>query len=105
MKKNLLKIILLHVLIMATYTAVTDYLFVTAKEHDPIGAGIFEWLCVFAHFFVTAVVTGIIVVRSTDKKASGRNMLLHLGTIIVLWLINMFIVDYLMSDFLWSLRN
>jgi branched-subunit amino acid transport protein len=105
MKKRILKIILLHVLIMAAYTVVVDYLFVTAKEHNPIGSGILEWLCLFTHFFVTALVTGILVIRSTDKRGSGRNMLIHLATIIVLCAINVFIVDYLTADFLWSLRG
>jgi hypothetical protein len=102
MKSFSIKTLLLHFVIATIYVATTSYFFVIAKDPDPVGTGVRQWLCVFLHFFVTLLIT-IPSKKTVDNSVGWTKTLLHL-TFIILIVAVYLLFSSLLWQWLWRLR-
>lgn len=104
MRNRTIVIFLLHFFITVAYLAITGYYFVQRRDPDPIGTGLQQWACIFAHLFITSVVCLVIRNRSKDKKSANRLLWINLLAIVT-WLGIYFLMGTPIWDYMWSLRD
>jgi hypothetical protein len=98
-----LKVLFLHSGIALAYFAVTDFLFVVAKDPNPIGTGLQQWLCIFLHFTITLFVMLTFLGRAADKRLAIKKVLIHTAAIVLVISVSLFLSNPVW-DWLWSLR-
>ncbi len=89
---------------MTAYLLYTDYLFVKAKDANPIGIGVLQWLLVMCHLLVTAIVLVIRIVNSKEKRQLKKTLWVSLLAI-VFWVLFNILVSSPVWNYLWNLRG
>jgi len=103
MKLYTLKVFILHLSIIITYLAVTSYLFVVAKDPDPIGTGLKQWVCMILHLIITLFIMKTRWSKSSDKNLAKKKFWVNFVIIIVLIITNLQLSNFLW-EWLWSIR-
>jgi len=97
------KVFTLHLIIVLLYLGITSYAFVVAKDHNPIGVGLQQWLCILLHLLITITVMAMLWAKNTNKRAGRNKFLLNIGAI-VLWIGITLVFSNAIWHWLWSLR-
>ncbi len=81
MKMYSIKALLLHLTLVCTYIAATSYFFGIAKDPNPVGTGLQQWLCIFLHGIVTLFIMLLFVGKATNKRNARVKLYVHLAAI------------------------
>ena len=103
MKLYSIKTLLLHFAIATTYVATTSYFFVIAKDPDPIGTGLRQWMCIFLHFNVTLYILLTFLGKATNRKEARKKLWLHLAAVVLIVSLLLLFSNPLW-EWLWSQR-
>ena len=97
------KVFTLHLVIALLYMGIASYGFVVAKDHNPIGVGLQQWLFILLHLLITTTVMAFLWAKNTNKRVGRNKFLLNIGAI-VLWIGIMLIFSNAIWRWLWSFR-
>lgn len=102
-QQYIIRSIVLHTIIFSTYMAITSYEFVVAKDPEPIGTGLRQWLCIFFHIAITMMIITGSRSKAKNRKISYKSLLIHLLIIIlIISVYNLF--ESPLTRWLWDLR-